>query len=141
MKKRNEKRSFYFKVYKILCKMLKCDAIVYDVPSKKYREKKYRDMYICVVVDGMKVPLREYDELFDVHLGTYRAKFVLIKLRNCKSMRKDVQKVIVKKIMKVAERSHVVYGTLRFWENPCIKKGTSFEELVVEWDLKNDVCA
>ena len=134
--KRDERRSFFYKAYKILCKMLKCDAIVYDVPSKKSR-----NMCICAVVDGMKIPLSECDEGLNVHSSLYRDKFVLIKLRNCESMKEDTQKAIVKKIMKVVKRSHVVRDDVHFWECPFIKKGTSFEELVVEWDLRNEIDA
>ena len=128
-KKKEMPRSFYYKVTKALCKMLKCECLVYEKPrSWSWRGGEA----ICVqTVLGEKFPLV-------VEKIGGRRMFLCLKKNADK---RDLQKEMVKRVIKEVEKNDVTvfYSMSYGFDNPVVPKGTCFEKFAVEFDLERAV--
>lgn len=122
-------RSFYYKVYKAMCKMLGCDAIMHGKLSRSwmsgdviYADFLYKKRPLVVEMNG---------------------RSLMLSLSKRSAKRVDTQKEVVKCIMRAAEKHDV---NLDGWiydfppseqEKHVIPAGTCFEEVVVNYDLES----
>ena len=120
MKKDKYTRAFIYKVYKILCKALKAEAICFGKTTKKSKE----EVIYTVNRLGCRFPVLWKTEDKNVALTIHG---------NAK--RDDIQKAIVLRVMKALETGDI--WTMDEIDNgfPIVKKGTCFEEKVIEMDL------
>lgn len=112
-------RSFYFKLYKAFCKLLDVTCLCYGKLGKN-------DKLECIYgIDnaGLKCKLSNKNGC-------------ILQLRLSKRAKDDIQKAIVKRIMKELEVSDV-YSSREFlmFKRRVIPKNISCEKLVVEYDL------
>ena len=116
--------SFYFKAYRILCKMLRCESLGLDDNKKIIAYTGYESFAVPVVAVSD-------DNVFTV--------------RNiiCKNAGLFWQKAIVKTLMKVLETCAIFVNSRRNAElfltvdgfSSMVPKGTCIEQLVIEDDL------
>ena len=122
-------RSFYYKVAKALCKMLRCECLVYEKPrSWIWRGGEA----ICAqTVSGEKFPLI-------VEKIGGRRMFLCLKKNADK---RDLQKEMVKRVMKEVKKNDITvfYSMSYGFDNPVVPKGTCFEKFAVEFDLERAV--
>ena len=112
-------RSFYFKIYKAFCKLLDVTCICYGKINKN-------DKLECIYgIDtaGLKYKLSNTNGC-------------ILQLRPSRRKKDDIQKEIVKRIMKELEVSDVYGPRASFMcERPVIPKNICCEKIVVEYDL------
>ena len=115
-------RSFIYKTYKILCKMLDVEAICF---GKLYKKAKTECIY-AIDSSGQKFP-------FICKIVKNRYANLTIRKNAKKS---DIQKEIVLRILKALETEDVCMYRGSRVDMPCVEKGTCFEEKVIEYDLR-----
>lgn len=126
MMKKDYPRSFYYKAYQVFCKMLDASFICYGKLSKK-------DKRGCVIyaIDkrGLKRPLL---------VSTLLSPREALKLSKRDENLHDVQKAVVKRILKALEKSAVwIEDSPDGLEVSRIKMDVKdeIEKHVIEWDL------
>lgn len=115
-------RSFYFKLYKVFCKMLDVKYLCY---GKICKNDKLECIY-GIDSSGLKYKLSNKNRC-------------ILQVRPSRRYKDDMQKAIVKRIMKELEVSDVCLpcGFLtRTAERHVIPKNICCEKLAVEYDLK-----
>lgn len=119
-------RSFYFKLYRVFCKMLDVTCICYGKMNKN-------DKFECIYgIDKIGVKYRLICR--GCHL---RYSCMNIRLLG-QSFSHDIQKAIVKRIMKELERSDVFINNMSTYYTKgrlVIPQGLDFEKCVIEHDL------
>ena len=132
-------QSEIYKIYKIMCKILKCEAIYCGKLSIKSVDE---NTLYALDIDGLKNSLGFYNrkEPFSCYtIDTFNFKYCnLICLRkNCShDSRQNMISLIVKRILKVLEKHDVVMFVNGMWKNTKLKRHMNFEKLLVEYDLK-----
>ena len=113
-------RSFYFKLYKVFCKMLDVTCICY---GKMNKNDKLEFIY-GIDRAGLKYRLSN-------------KKGCILQLRQFRKDKDDIQKAIMKRIMKELEVSDVyLHREFLIRERPVIPKNICCEKIVVEYDMK-----
>ena len=135
-------RSYYYKAYKVICKMLGCTALCYGKLSKSFGVK--REVIYAVTPLG-KTPLVAYADP-DKQLGLSQptgsciSSFLSCLSLSSKARRKpDVQLEVTKTVIRVVAKHSVGIWGRGLAETPCIPAGTSFEPLVIEHDMDMDL--
>lgn len=117
-------RSFYFKLYKVFCKMLDVTCICYGKMNKN-------DKFECIYgIDKTGVKRRLFRA--DRYL-----QYSYMNIRLEQSFSHDIQKAIVKCIMKELKKSDVFINSMSIYctKGPLIPKNLDFEKCVIEHDL------
>lgn len=123
-------RVFYYKEYKIICKMLGVNWLCY---GKVTRKSKHEAIYADC--RGHLQPL------FYGEFGVHSQKSSIMRLSRA-VMKNGLQKAIVTKIMKALKHNDVWVGSHRFsymYDMPRLRKGTSLEEKVISAELNGDI--
>lgn len=122
-------RSFYYKVTKALCKMLECECLVYEKPTGNGQHWRLNEVICAQTISGERFPL----VIFDNKTG----RKMSLRLRKG-AEKKDLQKQIVKRVMKEVEKNdvYVIYCPSSGIDNQVVPRDTCFEKLVVEFDLE-----
>ena len=123
-------RAILYKTYKILCKLLGCEAICYGPLTKKMAAEGKKVIYASCL-GGEKLAVVKLEEGFPRYAGGRRATALALR-KNMKS--RDLQKQIVLKILETLEKYDVTliargrYGKI-------LKRGMDFESLLLKEDL------
>lgn len=109
--------------------MLGCESLVLDKPFKKW---KLRCDAVCAQSLGKKVVLCMCSA------SNRSSKLVLMTEKEKMRSKRDLQKAVVKKVLRCLEKHDISLfdNEHAFGSIPVIKRGTCFEQLVVEWDLR-----
>ena len=134
----HDKKDFYehlcksqseiYKIYKIMCKILKCEAICCGKLSRKSADE---NTLYALSIDGQKNSIGFYGRNC-----SYCSSICLRK--NCShDSRQNMILLIVKRILKVLEKHNVVMLANGWWKSTKLKRHMNFEKLLVEYDLKS----
>ena len=134
MRKFKYPRSFYYKVYKIMCKMFNCSAICWGPVMTGHSKKSMKNaIYVESFAYG-KVPVVAFT--LDENRNIYAQSCMLITMRKSELRDTDMQKAIVMKLMKVLEHCSLRVEDMQTWNGHVIEQGIEWEKLVIDADLK-----
>lgn len=128
-------RLFFYKVYKIMCKMLKVECILYGRMAKKDKT----DIIFGVDSSGLKFPILgiRIESSKPRKNGKDLPQWTSLTIDKRCNMA-DIQKAIVERVMKAVEVGDVWRNYTSFVTQPTIEKGTCWEQHVIDMDLKNE---
>lgn len=118
-------RSFYFKLYKVFCKMLDVTCICYGKMNKN-------DKFECIY------GIDKIGDKYRLFRGGKRLQYSYMNIRlSEQSFSHDIQKAIVKCIMKELKKSDVFINSMStyYTKGRLIPKNLDFEKCVIEYDL------
>ena len=122
-------RAVLYKTYKILCKLLGCEAICYGPLSKKMAAKGRKVIYASFV-GGEKLAVAKLPEGFPGQDSGGRATALALR-KNTRSQ--DLQKQIVLKILETLEKHDVAIVARGY--SKILKRSMDFESLLLKEDL------
>lgn len=126
-------RLFFYKVYKIMCKMLEVECILYGRMIKRDKI----DTIFGIDYRGLRFPLFGSNAIAHTSSHGDPPKWTRLSIdKRCKTV--DIQKAIVKRVMKAVEVGDVWIEPGGAWDHPTILKGTCWEQHVIDMDLKNE---
>lgn len=118
-----------YKTYKILCKLLGCEAICYGPLTKKMAAEGEKVIY-ALCFGGEKIAVAELVEVDKKSPSLFTPR-VLVLLRKSKSQ--DLQKRVVLRILKALEKHDVTLVAREY--SKILKRGMDFESLLLMEDL------
>ena len=122
-------RAVLYKTYKILCKLLGCEAICYGPLTKKMAAEGKKVIYASFV-DGKKIAVAKLADGFPGQ-DSFRRAMALALRKNMRSQ--DLQKQIVLKILETLEKHDVILIARGY--SKILKRGMDFESLLLKEDL------
>lgn len=122
-------RAALYKTYKLMCKLLGCEAICYGPLTKKMATEGKKVIY-ALCLGGEKLAVVKLEEGFPRYAGGKRATALALR-KNMKSQ--DLQKQIVLKILEALEKHDVTLVARAY--SKILKRGMDFESLLLKEDL------
>lgn len=123
-------RAILYKTYKILCKLLGCEAICYGPLTKKMAARGKKVIYASCI-GGEKLAVAKLAEEFPRWVGGRRATALALR-KNVEGQ--DLQKQIVLKILETLEKHDVTLVARGY--SKILKRGMDFESLLLMEDLE-----
>ena len=124
-------RAVLYKTYKILCKLLGCEAICYGPLTKKMAAEGKKVIYASCL-GGEKLAVVKLEEGFLRYAGGRRKATALALRKNMRSQ--DLQKQIVLKILETLEEHDVTLAARGY--SKILERGMDFESLLLREDLE-----
>ena len=128
-------RLVVYKTYKLLCKLLGCEAICYGPLTKKMAAEGKEVIYASCL-GGEKLAVAELvdKEIPRIFRPGCMARALVLRRMKRKSKSQDLQKRVVLRILKALEK-HDVTLISRGGYSKILKKGMDFESLLLMEDL------